>query len=236
LKTFGAWAGAKPAHSRHPYTDARLALRGAKVLIVARPGLNQAQVRLGFQAPLMGSPDHYPLTVANALVGEYFNIRLNALIRDKLGLTYAITSAFSYSSELAAFTVATSTRNETSGDLIVKVLEVLDGVRRGPLPAAEVETAKEYLRGGFPLTTATLQAVASRWLTGYFFDLGPNYLGEYLPRIAAVKPEDVLKASAKHIRPDRAVIVISGEPGPIAASLRKAGLTSFKQVGAKDLM
>ena len=229
--SFGAWQNPSAATQQAPvpYTDRRLvptaklpkgiAPGRGEVLIVDRPELSQAQVRIGFRAPTIQAPDHYALTVMNALLGEYFNSRLNSLIRDKLGLTYSISSSYSYMKDFATFTVASATRNETVGQLVHKTIEVLRDLKNGPIEPEEVTTAKEYLIGGFPLSTSTLSAIAARWLSGYVFDLGPTYLNEFVPKVSAVTADDVTRALGNDFDLDNATVVIAGDAKQIVPAV-----------------
>jgi predicted Zn-dependent peptidase len=204
---------------------------------VERPSLTQAQVRIGFKAPLIQAPEHYALVVANALLGEYFNSRLNSLIRDKLALTYSIQSSFSYAKDFASFTISSATRNESVGQLIHKTMEVLSELKKGPIPKEEVQMAKDYLKGGFPLGTSTLGAVAARWLGGYLFDLGPEYLNEYVPKVSAIGSEDVLKAIAKDFPLEQATIVVAGDAAEIKKSLEGVKINRrLKVIQPKQLL
>jgi len=198
--------------------------------------LTQAQVRMGFRAPAITSPDHYPLSVGNAMLGEYFNSRLNSLIRDKLGLTYGISSGFSYSRDLAVLTISSATRNESVGELVDKTIGVLKAMKKGPIPSEEVDMAKEYLIGGFPLSTSTLGAVATRWMAGYLFDLGPNYLNEFVSKVSNVNADDVQKSVTRDFDLDHLVIVIAGDAKSIMASLKESGFKSVKKIEVKDLL
>ena len=232
-EVFGQWSGEAPARQWGKYVDKRLGVpKKNQVLLVNRKGLNQAQVRLGFKAPLIKDPDHYSLVVANALLGEYFNSRLNSIIRDKLGLTYSIGSGFSYSRDFANFTISAATRNEAAGELIQKTVQVLRELKKGPIGKEEVSTAKEYLEGGFPLGTSTLEAVASRWLAGFVFNLGPEYLNEFIPKVRAVTDEQVLQSVAKHFDLDNLVIAVAGDDAEIAPLLKGY---SIKRVSVADL-
>ncbi len=240
LRLFGtpeAWTGEVPKRDWKKYTDKRLPVhkKGA-ILLVDRPSLTQAQVRMGFQAPPLTSPDHYALVVANALLGEYFNSRLNALIRDKLGLTYGIGSSFAYSKDFSSFTITSSTRNESVGQLIHKSIDVLKDLRRGPVPAEEVQMAKEYLQGGFPLGTATLSAVASRWLSGYIFDRGPGYLNEFVPMVESVTVEQVIAAVVKYLDPSKLIVTVVGDAKEVSKSLAEASLKPVLRVTVDQLM
>lgn len=236
LKLFGDWKGNAPKHTYVTHADPKVRTGRGQILIVDRKGLTQAQVRMGFRTPLVNAPEHYSLTVANAMLGEYFNSRLNSLIRDKLGLTYGIGSSFSYSKSLSALTISSATRNQSTGELIRKAIDVLKDLKKGPIAQDEVDMAKEYLIGGFPLSTSTLGAVAARWMGGYIFELGPEYLNDFVPKVSGVTAKDVLAAVKKDFDPDGLTIVVAGDAKEIEASLKDSGFKNFRKIEVKDLM
>lgn len=235
VETFGGWTGEAPLRDWKNFHDQRLPRKKGEIIVVHRPGLTQAQVRIGMRAPLIQAPEHYSLSVANAMLGEYFNSRLNSLVRDKLGLTYGIGSGFSYSKDFASFTISSATRNEAVGQLVKKSIEVVREMKRGPIPAAETQMAKEYLVGGFPLSTSTLGAVAARWLGGYIFELGPDYLNEFVPKVEKVSSADISAALGKYFDLDQLVIVVAGDAPAIEKSLAAAGFHQVRRFSEKDL-
>ncbi|OFZ54282.1 MAG: hypothetical protein A2428_06805 [Bdellovibrionales bacterium RIFOXYC1_FULL_54_43] len=236
LAHFGSWQPSPRSQTRNPdkfAKDPRLVI-GSQLAVIDRPELNQAHVKIGFRAPKIDSPDHYSLVVANALLGEYFNSRLNSLIRDKMGLTYSIGSSFAYNKELATFSITSTTRNESVGQLIRKVLDVLRDFKKGPITQEEVATAKEYRIGGFPLTTSTLESVATQWLSAYVFGLGPKRLNEFIPKIAAVTRDDVSSAVNRHFDLDHLVITVAGDAREIEKSLASLGNTGGMGLKARS--
>lgn len=243
-KLFGLWNsanGSAPVRSKRTYSALPPSIKSltkpkaGDILLINRPDLTQAQVRLGFRAPLVQDPRHYALSVGNALLGEYFHSRLNTLIRDQLGLTYGISSAFTFDRDLSILTVSSATRNEAVGMLIEKTIGVLKGLKQGPLPDEEVKTAKEYLVGGFPIANATLEAIANRWLTDYLFNLGKNRMNEYIPSINAVDTEGVLSAMSSAIDLSRMTIAVAGDAKVIGEVLKKAGY-GYREVPVKGLL
>jgi zinc protease len=232
---FGDWQGAAPRHEKKTFRSLNFTPRSDEVLLLDRPNLTQAQVRLGFRAPLVKDERHFPLTVANALLGEYFHSRLNTLIRDQLGLTYGIGSAISYSKDLAVMSISAATRNEATGQLIKKTLGVLRVMKTQPISADEVATAKDYLVGGFPLSTATLEGVAGRWLLNDLYDLGPNRLNEFVPKITAVQPSDVNSAVSSSFDLSHLIIAVAGDAKAIEPVLKKEGF-KVRRVSAQSLI
>lgn len=238
LAVLSDWKGEVPVREWKAFNDQRLPKKKPGILVVDRPNLNQAQVRIGFPAPLIQASEHYSLVVANAMLGEYFNSRLNSLIRDKLGLTYSISSGFEYNKELATFTISSATQNESVGILVKKTIEVLKGLKRGPIPPEELKMAKEYLIGGFPLGTSTLGSIASRWLGGYIFDLHPDYLNEFVPKVNQVTGGDVVVALNKNFNFDQMTVVIAGDAQKIIHHLNESrvGLGPIDRLSLKDLL
>ncbi|MBI3534001.1 MAG: insulinase family protein [Deltaproteobacteria bacterium] len=218
------------------YEDKRLATKKDEILLVERLGLNQAQVKIGFKAPLIYAPEHHALLVANALLGEYFNSRLNSIIRDKLALTYAIESYFVYNKNFAEFSVSSSTKNETIGQLIKKTLEILKDFEGGGISEEEIKMSKDYLIGSYSLSVSTLQVVALNWLIGYVFGLGDQYINDFIPKIKQVTHQEVIQAVKKYFLLDKVTIVIAGDPKPLLKSLKESDFKKIKQIRLDSLL
>jgi zinc protease len=238
-RLFGAWSGALPKKVDVIYRDPRFAAKkgpGDEVLLVDRPDLPQAQLRLGFPIPGLRSKSRYSLAVANALLGEYFNSRLNLVVRDRMGLAYGIESHLTYMKDASFLSIASATAAPNAGKLLEETIRQLRLVRAGDILKEEVDVSKDFLLGGFPLGLSTLGAVATRWLHGYTFNLGPDYLNSFIPKIAAVSRESVLAAISEAFTLERMIIVISGDAKAIEKSLRERGFKKIRKVKARSLI
>jgi zinc protease len=232
---FGPWKGKAPARPVVRYSDPRVQPRPGQILIADRPGLTQAQVMIAMPAPQVKSQDKYPMAVANALLGEYFNSRLNSVLRDQLGLTYGISSQLRYSQYHSLFTVGAATANPTAGQLLKRAMAILEDVRDHGVTDEELTLSKEYLLGSFPLGVATLGSVAGRWTNGYLLDLGEEYLNGFIPKISAVTRAEVESSLRRYLRLGQAIVVVAGDGDALEASLKQAGYRSFKRIRLKDL-
>lgn len=233
---FGNWKGEEPKKRYRNYVEDRFSITPGEIRVVNRPGLPQAQVRLGFPIPSLYSKNRYALALGNALLGEYFNSRLNSVIRDQLGLAYGISSELSYSKGISYLTIGSATMTPNVGQLIQETMKTLKSLKAGQVTADEVLTAKEYMLGGYPLSVSTLGAVATRWLGGYIYDLGPDYLNEFIPSVQAVNREGVIAAIREAFNLDRMIIVVAGDAKEIIPALKKAGFKNVKQVSSEGLM
>lgn len=233
---FGTWKGDSRPRSSRVYRDAKLgSVPPGGIVLINRPGIPQAQVRFVGLGPSIQHPDRHAIAVGNAILGEYFNSRLNSVLREQMGLTYGISSGFSYSKELGRFVIATSSRNESIGRVIKQVLQVVRGMRNGPIGDSEVAQARDYLAGGYPLGLSTSASIASRWLGRRLFGLPEDDLNQFVPAIRSVTTEQVRQAMRRHLDPDGLKIVIAGDERPIADSLKAAGFKRFRRVRIREL-
>ncbi len=234
---FGAWKGKAAPRVKRDYSDPRLkGIQPGEIVVIDRPKLSQAQVRIGGVGPLIQVPERYALSVGNALLGEYFGSRLNSVLRDQMGLTYSIGSSFSFARDLGRFEIASSTRNDAVGILVKRSLEVLRGLDHGPVGDEETLQAKEYLAGGFPLSVSTLSSIASRWLGGYLLNLPADDLNRFVPGVQAVLPSQVLAAFRKYVKPEKMFIVVAGDGDAIVKSLKAAGYSRIRRLQVKELL
>jgi len=238
VELFGVWKNPEKPHKHSDIktTHGRLEPSRGQILLIDHPGAPQAQMRIGMRAPLINDPDHYPLVVVNALVGEYFGSRLNSIARDKLGLTYAIGSSFSYDKDLSKFTITSATNSSTAGQLVSKILDILKDLRKGPVFEEEIKMSKAYLTGRFPIATAALESVASHWLAGMVLGLDPGHLSRFVASVNAVTAKDIERAITRHLDPAKAVVVVAGDAREITKSLHEAGLRSIKTVKPGELL
>ncbi|GEM_PF-2052304 len=236
LALFGDWKGALPRKPNVVIRNSKFLTKKDEILIADMPGLPQAQIRLGFRIPGIRSPKRHALEVANALLGEYFNSRLNLIVRDRLGLAYGIQSSLTYFKESAFFSIGSATATPNTGKLLEETIHQLRLLKAADVLAEEVETSKEYLIGGFPLSVSTLSSIASRWLSGYAFNLKTDHLNEFMPQISAVTRESVVESVDEAFHLDKLIVVVAGDANQIEKSLKEKGFKRFRRIPVKSLL
>jgi predicted Zn-dependent peptidase len=80
-------------------------------------------------------------------------------VREKRGLAYAVFSGLSAYRDAGSFTVYAGCANDAVGQVIDLVVEELRGVKAAPVPEAELQRAKDHLKGSLMLS---LENTASR--------------------------------------------------------------------------
>lgn len=226
---------AKPAEPIVSLDEPRFKQGSGEVLVLSRPGMPEAHVRMGQVMPGRNVKEFYDLRVAEAVLSGNFSSRLNLIIREKLNLTYSIGARFHFDKDIGSFLISTSTRTEKAGEMIAEVGKILaDFSQHGPTDT-ELEEAKQFLIGSFPLSLQNMFGVAETYFLGVMNGLDPQFIDEYRSRIAAVSKDSVAQAFRKYVNAEKMKTVVVGEVKPITQQLKKQGL-KYKQLPVTELL
>ena len=158
-------------------------------------------------------PDFMPLFVMNHILGGGgFGSRLTDEVREKRGLTYGI---YSYIARLGAteyFGGSVASANQTIAEVIAVVKDEWKRMAEGGVTKVELENAKRYLTGSYPLRFDGNAKIAGV-MTGMQIDgFVPDYINTRNDRLNAVTLEDVARVSQAYLKPDELRFVVVGEP------------------------
>jgi zinc protease len=190
LKTaFAGWKRTGPPPAKDPYEPAA-AIRGRTLRVINKPEATQTQIRMMCPSVPRNHPDWYALQVANTICGAGFTSRLVNSIRVEQGLTYSISSSFRHNRNAGAFRISTFTRNDQLRKCVDAVLaEVQKLVDEGPTQA-ELDKARVFLKGQFPLGLQSPDDLAAEIASAEFFGLPQDFIASYPGKIGAVTMED----------------------------------------------
>ncbi len=180
--------------------------------------ITQANIILGNPGISRENPDFYALSVMNYILGGGgFASRLLEEVRDKRGLAYSVTSFFDPGKYPGSFQVILQTKNSSAQEAVSLVLKQLRLIREEPVSDKELEGAKKYLIGSFPLRIDTQAKLANFMLQEEYYGLGLDYPGRYPQLIGSVTKEDVLRVAKTYLHPDSYFMVV-------VADLKEAGI------------
>ncbi len=229
-ENFGGWlggaAGATGGIQASPHPD------GPRVFLVDRPGSAQSEVRLGHVGLPRRTPDFHAVAVLNSILGGTFNSRLNRLIREEKGYTYAIHSSFEMRRAAGPFVVRAAVETAVTAPALVETLGVLRGLREAEVQPDELDAARDFLVGVFPLRFEAATQVAGALAGLVIHDLPDDELDNYRPAIADVSAAAVMAAAQSHVRPDELSVVVVGDAAKVEGPLREAGLGPLVMVPA----
>ncbi len=128
-------------------------------ILIRNKELEQSHLCLGASSYPQNHDDRYSSYVLNTLLGGSMSSRLFQNVREKRGLAYAVFSGLSAYRDAGSFTIYAGCANEAVGEVIDLVVEELRGVKQAAVPAAELQRAKDHLKGSLMLS---LENTASR--------------------------------------------------------------------------
>jgi zinc protease len=217
-KYFGGWARKTVTLPSHP---APASAAGIHITVIDKPDAVQTQIRVGKLGIKRSDPDFIPLYVANRVFGGGYNSRLNTAVRLRAGLTYGADSEFDTRQEGGSFLASTFTRTETTVDALRLVMDQIKDMSAGNVKQDELNFARDYLTGVYPIQTETPDEVASRVITVVHYGLPADYNETYQSRIAAVNLAQVNAVSQKYFQPGSLDIVLVGNAAQFRDALKK---------------
>ncbi|MGZ3804919.1 MAG: M16 family metallopeptidase [Pseudobdellovibrionaceae bacterium] len=195
-------------------------IQNLEVKLVSKPGLQQAQIRIGEFGIRRNDPDFLKLRLANVALGGEFGSRLNQHVRDDLGLTYSIYSSFDSRLDRGPFIISTFTKNETVGKTLDESLKVFtDFVDKG-ITEAEMKAAKEQMMGQFPRAIETADRLAYNILILHFYGVPLSYLQDFMKNVESLSLREINESIQKHLNAKNLRVVIYADEKKVADQLR----------------
>jgi predicted Zn-dependent peptidase len=229
---FGDWSGdAEPVKT----ADVRPRLDRTTVVVVHRPGAVQSEIRVGHVGIARTAPDYFAVTVMNAILGGTFSSRMNLNLRERLGYTYGASSSFASRRQPGLFSMSTAVQTEVTAHSVSEMLRELREMREAPVTDAELEDARNFLAGVFPLGLQTTDGVASKLSTIATYGLPDDYYDHYRDGLLSVTAADVQDAAERRLWPDRAAVVIAGDAEKIRSELEALDVGPVEVVDAEEL-
>ncbi len=205
-RAFRSWGRGEP--SQKPPAPSTI---GAPQVIRVHKDLTQANIILGHAGAARSNPDHYAIQVMNYILGGGgFSSRALDAIRNERGLAYSVYSYFTAERNHGTFQLVMQTRNETAQEAIRIANDEIRRIREQPVGADELNDAKNYLTGSFPLRLDTNRKVANFLAQVEYFQLGLDYPDRYPDLIRKVTREDIQRVAKHYLQPEKLITIIVG--------------------------
>ena len=169
-------------------------------IVIRNKELEQSHLCLGASSYPQNHDDRYASYVLNTLLGGSMSSRLFQNVREKRGLAYAVFSGLSAYRDAGSFTIYAGCSNEAVGEVIDLVVEELRGVKNSAVPEAELQRAKDHLKGSLMLSlenTASRMSHIARQEIYFERQFG---LDETLQGIERITPGDVQRVAGDLFR------------------------------------
>ena len=215
---FGSWRGGPASATRSTVPNAPQPPQG-QITIVDMPGAAQSQIRIGWVGVPRSTPDYFTLQVLNTILGGSFTSRLNQNLREQHGYTYGAGSSFSMRKSAGPFLASSGVQTEVTSEAVKEFFNEFTGILK-PVPADELSKARNYVALAYPGGFESVGGIAGQIEEMLTYGLPPDYFNTYVSKIQTIGGDQLLKAAAKYILPDRFAVVVVGDRQKIEAGLR----------------
>ena len=182
--------------------------KGPKTVKIDRM-LAQANIILGHAGVSRENPDYYALTVMNYILGGGgFSSRLMEEVRNKRGLAYSVYSFFEPGKFPGSFQIGLQTKNVSAREAISLAREEMKRIQKEPVSEKEIDGARKYLIGSFPMRMDTQGKLVNFLLQVEYYGLGLDYPERYSRLIQSVTREEVLRVARKYLQPENCILVV----------------------------
>jgi predicted Zn-dependent peptidase len=218
-KALAAWktGGIKEAWPPKP-----VAATARKVLIVDRPNSVQTTVALGNIAIERRSPDYFPMSVMNHIIGAGTG-RLFLNLREEKGYTYGVYSDFTALHYPGPWRAGANMRTEVTAAALAEFFTEIRRIREEDVPSAELEASKRAIAASFALSLEQPTAPINFAIVSKRYGFPPDYWDTYAEKIMAVSAADVRRIARKYLDPETMQLVAVGDGDKIKAALEKYG-------------
>jgi len=229
-KVRDSFSGWRPFNLKAPASQvlAQAPADQRQIVLVDRPDLKQAQIRIGHLGIKRNDPDYWAAQVANSILGGSFTSLLMREVRVKRGLTYSINSAFSAGVAEGPFEISTFTRNDKVGETIKVSLEVYrDFVVKG-VTEEDITSAKNYLKGNLIRAFEKPEDVVKSIARMQLYGLAKEDITEVLAKVSKVSVDDVNRILRKKFRPETVRVVIYASQKAVIEQVRSLGAVEVR--------
>jgi zinc protease len=231
-KLFGSWA--KSIAPKVSYSNPKN-VEFSQINFVDMPNAVQSEIAIFNMVDLkMNDPDFFPAILANQVFGGDFNSYLNMNLREKHGWTYGARSSVGankfYSDK---FVASTQVRNAVTDSAIVESLKELKRIRTEKVTDEMLNGVKAGYIGRFVMQVEKPATVARYALNIETQGLPADYYENYIKRINAVTPEDIMRVANKYFLADNVRILVVGKGTEVIPGLEnlKMPLYYFDKFG-----
>jgi predicted Zn-dependent peptidase len=175
-----------------------------------KPSLEQTHLCLGVDTFAANDERRFAGYVLNTLLGGGVSSRLFLKIREQEGLAYSVFSDLSLYTDTGCLSVYAGTSVENAARVIEHVTREFRNLKDAPVPAEELERAKDHLKGSLMLSLeSTSSRMANLARQEQYFGRFPS-LDEISDRIDQVTAEQIQQVANEFLKQDHITLAVLG--------------------------
>lgn len=185
---------------------------GASITVIRKP-IPQSVAMFGLPGIKRDDPDYYAAYIMNhVLGGGGFTSRLHREVREKRGLAYSVYTYLDPYDHAAVYIGGVATVNERIGESLDIIKARIADIAGNGITADELEDAKTFLNGSFPLRLDSNAKIARVLVGIQLNDLGKDYIRRRPGLIDAVTLDDIRRVAKRLLGGGGLMTVVVGDP------------------------
>jgi len=184
------------------------------------PQAKEATLVLGNLISPLAEPDYYPLGVLNQVLGGTPFSRLFMNLREAKEYAYSAFSQVGFFRACGYYAVTAQVIPPASGPSIREIKRELERISREKVSNFELEQAKSYLIGQFPIRIARLDELSRQVSELLAFSVVDSRWSRFLENITQVDADRIFEVAQKYLLP-KPVVVIVGDKDVLLDQLRE---------------
>jgi zinc protease len=181
--------------------------------LVVRLPFPQSACVFGHDGVRPTASDYFPALVLNHIVGGgILTSRLFVELREKRGLVYSVRTTLEPLANKTLLIGGFATENDKVPTAIELVRHEWRRLASGDVAETDIDAAKAFLKGAFPVSLDGTSAIAGRLLAVQRLGLDMAHLTAWNARVEAVTVDMVRALARRLMRPDALTFAVAGDP------------------------
>jgi predicted Zn-dependent peptidase len=197
---------------------------GRRTVVVDRPGSVQSVVMVGHDGPKRAIDDYVAMSTMALVLGGMFSSRLNMKLREEKGYAYGAFGGFDTRKHGGVFAARAAVQSEVTVPALADMVAEIERVHRDGVTSEELEQARAYRAGVFPVNFAGVMPVASGLGDVVVHGFADDHFDALRAKILTVTLDEINESAARYLRPDDFVTVVVGDAAGFADDLGSLGL------------
>lgn len=200
--------------SKKRYQDPeKISLNGEGKVLSVPLNIPQTYLRFSTQAAGPHDPDWFAQILATQIFSNgSLETILNQEIREKKGLSYGFHGFVTVHDLLNAYQFGGETKNESAKEVAEISLKLCDDLRQNGFTQKQLDSAKSYLKGSFPVRFQSNGHVSSFLIVNMSEGVSVERLYNYNENIDNVSLEQINSYAKKLLDPSKMLLVTVGQP------------------------
>jgi zinc protease len=179
-----------------------------KIAFIHQAGARDITIITGNPIFPIASPDYFPFLVLNQILGGSTGSRLFMTLRESKGLAYYSFSGMDFYRSCGVFWVKAKVTPESLVESIDEIFKLLGSQSIERITSFEIEQAKSFLIGNFPLKNESLTNFSRKVSLIKAYNLGDDHWNKYYENLILVNLDKVLETARRYVQPRPPVVIV----------------------------